>query len=70
MNENGDIADAEWTALSAAAAVIFGDPTYVSVASWHFKKCADAKSKAWFTQACHDKVFGGCTNSASLNDDK
>jgi multimeric flavodoxin WrbA len=38
--------------------------------SWQFKKFADATSKAWFTRAWQDKVFGGFTNSASLNGDK
>jgi multimeric flavodoxin WrbA len=38
--------------------------------SWQFKKFADASSKAWFTRKWQDKVFGGFTNSASLNGDK
>jgi multimeric flavodoxin WrbA len=38
--------------------------------SWQFKKFADASSKAWFSQAWKDKVFGGFTNSASMNGDK
>lgn len=33
-------------------------------------KFADASSKAWFTRQWQDKVFGGFTNSASLNGDK
>lgn len=37
---------------------------------WQFKKFADASSKAWFTRAWQDKVFGGFTVSASLNGDK
>ena len=41
-----------------------GDP------SWQFKKFADASSKVWFTRGWQDKVFGGFTNSASLNGDK
>jgi multimeric flavodoxin WrbA len=39
-------------------------------ASWQFKKFADASSKVWFTRGWQDKVFGGFTNSASLNGDK
>ena len=31
---------------------------------------ADTSSKAWFTNKWQDKVFGGFTNSASLNGDK
>ncbi len=38
--------------------------------SWQFKKFADASSKVWFTRGWQDKVFGGFTNSASLNGDK
>ena len=38
--------------------------------SWQFKKFADATSKVWFTRAWQNKVFGGFTNSASLNGDK
>ncbi len=38
--------------------------------SWQFKKFADESSHRWFTQAWKDKVFGGFTNSASMNGDK
>ncbi len=38
--------------------------------TWQFKKFADASSKAWFTQKWKDKVFGGFTNSATMNGDK
>lgn len=41
-----------------------------SPGAWQFKKSADATSKVWFTQGWKDKVFGGFTNSASLNGDK
>jgi multimeric flavodoxin WrbA len=37
---------------------------------WQFKKFADASSKAWYTRNWQDKVFGGFTNSASMNGDK
>ncbi len=37
---------------------------------WQFKKFADATSKVWFTMGWKDKVFGGFTNSGSLNGDK
>ena len=56
--------------LNAADAIIFGAPTYMGSPSWQFKKFADTTSKAWFTRAWQDKVFGGFTNSASLNGDK
>ena len=70
IDAEGNITEAEWTALNAADAIIFGTPTYMGGASWQFKKFADASSKAWFTRAWQDKVFGGFTNSASLNGDK
>ena len=70
IDAEGNITEAEWAALNAADAIIFGTPTYMGGASWQFKKFADASSKAWFTRAWQDKVFGGFTNSASLNGDK
>ncbi|MFJ5379281.1 flavodoxin family protein [Pectobacterium sp. CHL-2024] len=59
-----------WETLNAADAIIFGAPTYMGSIPWQFKKFADATSKAWFTRAWQDKIFGGFTNSASLNGDK
>lgn len=70
VDQNGDITVEEWEALNAADAIIFGAPTYMGSVPWQFKKFADASSKAWFTRAWQDKVFGGFTNSASLNGDK
>lgn len=70
INENGDITEDDWAILNAADAIIFGAPTYMGSVPWQFKKFADATSKAWFTRAWQDKVFGGFTNSASLNGDK
>lgn len=70
IDENGDISEADWASLAAADAIILGSPTYMGGAPWQFKKFADATSKAWFTMAWKDKVFGGFTNSASLNGDK
>ncbi|MFT9025587.1 flavodoxin family protein [Acetobacter indonesiensis] len=70
INEQGDLTDADWAKLSAAKAIIFGAPTYMGNASWQFKKFADASSKIWFTRGWENKIFGGFTNSASLNGDK
>jgi multimeric flavodoxin WrbA len=70
IDAEGNVAEAGWEKLAAADAIIFGTPTYMGNASWQFKKFADASSKAWFTRQWHDKVFGGFTNSASLNGDK
>ncbi|MDD2884238.1 MAG: flavodoxin family protein [Dechloromonas sp.] len=70
IDADGNLPDAAWDQLNAADAIIFGAPTYMGSPSWQFKKFADASSKAWFTRAWQDKVFGGFTNSASLNGDK
>lgn len=70
IDENGDIPEDAWDKLNAAKAIIFGAPTYMGNASWQFKKFADATSKIWFTRGWENKIFGGFTNSASLNGDK
>lgn len=70
IDAQGDITPEDWAQLDSADAIIFGTPTYMGNVSWQFKKFADATSKAWFTRAWQDKVFGGFTNSASPNGDK
>jgi len=70
IDADGNITDAEWTALDEADAIIMGSPTYMGMASWQFKKFADASSKRWFTGAWKDKVAGGFTCSASPSGDK
>ena len=70
IDAEGNLTDADWAKLGAADAIIFGTPTYMGGPSWQFKKFADASSKAWFTRAWQDKVFGAFTNSASFNGDK
>lgn len=70
IDKEGNLPEGGWEALNGADAIIFGTPTYMGSAAWQFKKFADASSKAWFTRAWADKVFGGFTNSASLNGDK
>ena len=57
-------------ALEAADAIIMGSPTYMGMASWQFKKFADASSKPWFTQKWKNKIAAGFTNSATMNGDK
>jgi multimeric flavodoxin WrbA len=70
IDAEGNLPEAGWELLAAADAILFGTPTYMGGPSWQFKKFADASSKAWYTRAWQDKVFGGFTNSASLNGDK
>ena len=70
IDADGNLTDAQWAAIGAADAIIFGSPTYMGSASWQFKKFADASSKPWFAQAWKDKIAAGFTNSASMNGDK
>jgi len=42
----------------------------MGMASWQFKKFADATSKRWFTGSWRDKVDSGFTCSTSLSGDK
>jgi NAD(P)H dehydrogenase (quinone) len=70
IDANGDLTEAQWATLDAADAIIMGSPTYMGMASWQFKKWADATSKKWFTGAWRNKVAGGFTVSASMSGDK
>ena len=70
IDPEGNIPEDAWDTLDAADAIIFGSPTYMGGPSWQFKKFADTSSKAWFQDKWKDKIFGGFTNSASLNGDK
>jgi NAD(P)H dehydrogenase (quinone) len=70
IDADGNITDEQWSLLDAADAIIMGSPTYMGMASWQFKKFADASSKRWFTSAWKDKLAGGFTCSASPSGDK
>ena len=70
IDAEGNLPEGGWDKLADADAIIFGTPTYMGGPSWQFKKFADASSKAWFGRQWQDKVFGGFTNSASMNGDK
>lgn len=70
IDAEGNLPEEGWNKLAAADAIVFGTPTYMGGPSWQFKKFADATSKAWYTRAWQDKVFGGFTNSASPVGDK
>ena len=70
IDADGNLSDADWTAINAADAIIFGSPTYMGMASLQFKKFADATSKQWMRGAWKDKVAGGFTISASPSGDK
>ena len=70
IDTEGNLSEAQWASLDDADAIILGSPTYMGSVTRQFKKFADASSKAWFTQKWKDKVFGGFTNSATMNGDK
>lgn len=70
IDPEGNIPDDAWQILADADAIVFGSPTYMGGPSWQFKKFADASSKPWFEGAWQNKIFGGFTNSASINGDK
>lgn len=70
IDAEGNISQDAWDTLDEADAIIFGSPTYMGGPSWQFKKFADTSSKPWFGEKWKNKVFGGFTNSASINGDK
>ncbi len=70
IDAEGELSEEQWAELDAAAAIVFGSPTYMGMASWQFKKVADASSKRWFTQEWKNKLAAGFTNSATMNGDK
>lgn len=70
IDANGEISAEQWGQLEAADAIVFGAPTYMGMASWQFKKFADASSKPWYHQKWKDKIAAGFTNSATINGDK
>jgi NAD(P)H dehydrogenase (quinone) len=70
IGADGSLSDEDWAAIQAAHFIILGSPTYMGGPSWQFKKFADDSSKPWFADQWKDKIFGGFTNSASVNGDK
>ncbi len=70
IDAEGNLTPEQWATLDAADAIIMGSPTYMGMASWQFKKFADASSKKWFSGSWKDKVAGGFTCSASPSGDK
>ena len=70
ISAEGSLSEQQWSDIQAAHFIILGSPTYMGGPSWQFKKFADESSKPWFADLWKDKVFGGFTNSASVNGDK
>ncbi len=68
-----ELEDAEaagWSELDAAAAIVFGSPTYMGSASADMKRFMEATSGRWMAQKWADKLAAGFTNSGSQNGDK
>jgi NAD(P)H dehydrogenase (quinone) len=70
IDAEGNLTETQWADINAADAIIFGSPTYMGMASWQFKKFADASASQWFSRAWKDKVAGGFSASANLSGDK
>lgn len=70
IDQVGEISVESYKKIEEADAIIMGTPTYMGGPSWQFKKFADSTSREWIEQRWRDKVFGGFTNSASMNGDK
>ena len=70
IGADGNLSEQQWAAIQAAHFIILGSPIYMGGPSWQFKKFADDSSKPWFADQWKDKIFGGFTNSASINGDK
>jgi NAD(P)H dehydrogenase (quinone) len=70
IDDEGDLTPAQWAALDAAPAVIFGAPTYMGMAAWQFKKFADHCSKRWVSGQWHNKLAAGFTISSHPSGDK
>jgi len=60
----------DWTELDAAAAIVFGAPTYMGSVAAKFKAFMEDSSKRWFARAWKDKLAAGFTCSASQSGDK
>jgi NAD(P)H dehydrogenase (quinone) len=63
-------AEARWSEIDGADAIVFGAPTYMGSASAPFKAFMDASSKSWASQRWKDKLAAAFTNSASQSGDK
>lgn len=67
---NSEEAQANWSVLDAADAIVLGAPTYMGSVSAEFKQFMDATSSRWMTQQWKDKIAAGFTNAGHLDGDK
>ncbi|MDR1647682.1 MAG: flavodoxin family protein [Zoogloeaceae bacterium] len=64
------LGEEDWTELDAAAAIVFGTPTYMGSAAAKYKAFMEESSKRWFARLWRDKLAAGFTCSASQAGDK
>lgn len=65
-----ELSEADWSALDAADAIVFGSPTYMGSASAGFQTFAEASSRRMMAHAWEGKLAAGFTVSASKSGDK
>jgi len=64
------IAPADWQALDAAPAILFGAPTYMGSAAAEYGLFLEEASSRWTTQGWQDKLAGGFTVATFPSGDK
>jgi NAD(P)H dehydrogenase (quinone) len=64
------ISDADWQALDAAQAIIFGSPTYMGSTAAHYDLFLEEASERWVDQTWQDKIAGGFTVATYPSGDK
>ena len=70
IDADGNITDADWSALDAADAIIFGSPTYMGMVSGQLKCLLDASSGRWMAGTWNGKLSAGFTTSLGFSGDK
>jgi multimeric flavodoxin WrbA len=70
ISPEGTLGEADWAALDAAGAIVFGTPTHMGGPAWQFQRFADESGYRWVKQAWLDKLAGGFTCAGSPNGDK
>jgi len=68
--EVSDLADADWHALDAAPAIIFGAPTYMGSTAAQFDLFLEAASDRWQDMLWADKLAAGFTVATHGSGDK
>lgn len=64
------ITDADWDALDAAPAIVFGSPTYMGSTAAQFDLFLEGAGDRWDSHAWTDKLAGGLTVAMHASGDK